>query len=347
MVAKNRTIETAIFDLDSIVYKAGFAGEKKTIEVLDKSSDKVFKFKNRTEFWGRGKKIGGWLATENTKREERGESPLERDNFEIVDVQSAEPIAHVLSTVKKMISHPMELLGAKHFKGYIGGKAKPLWRLENSHLLEYKGDRKDSLPPVYKDDIIKYLKNVWGAEVIENGFEVDDWVVMEAYKSPEDSVVISFDKDSLGCPILVYNPDRQGMGIVDGRCFGETFWDSKRSEFDGHGRKFFYTQVVFGDPVDNYKANSASEVLWGKKSAYESLKDAETDRECFQVIKDVFQHLYPEKKVIQSWRGEEIEIDWLFVASEMWDMARMWRSEDDLVRLPEVLDKFKLLEDYS
>lgn len=142
------------------------------------------------------------------------------------------------------------------------------------------------------------------AQIIDNGFEVDDWVVMEACKSPDDSIVISFDKDSLGCPIQVYDPDKPDQGIVDGRCFGELTWNSKKSEFNGHGRKFFYAQVIFGDPVDNYKSNAMSDITWGMKATYDALENATTDRECLKVIKEVFQHLYPEKKVVKSWRGK-------------------------------------------
>lgn len=336
-------VETAVFDLDYILYTAGFAAEKRTIEATHIPTGDIFNFANRTEFYGRGKKVGGWLADTNASRMNAGLPEFDLEEFEIVDIQSAEPLANVLHTVKHQVEKPMDELKAKNMVGYLGGKDAPLWRWERSTLLEYKGNRKEALSPIYKQDIIDFLVKKYKALVINDGFEADDRVVMKAYESPEKNVIIGVDKDSLGSPVKTYNPNKPELGITDGACFGEIWWDDKKKECRGYGRKFFYFQVINGDSVDNYKSNCFSKIVWGKKSAYLVLRDAETDVECFEIIKQTFQHLYPEKIVVQGWRGDEFEINWLYVASEMWDMARMWRHEKDHVILPDVLKKFKII----
>lgn len=334
---------TLVYDFDYIIYAAGFAGEKRTIEVEHPEYDEVLKFANRTEMWGRGKKIGGWLETENRERESKGKEPLVKEDFLITDVQSAEPIANVLHTVKMMVEAPAELLGAKEIVGFLGGKEVPLWRWERSTLLEYKGNRKDVLSPIYKQEIINYLKRKYGAIEVNNGHEADDMVVMKAYKSPDTSIVVGCDKDILGNSVKSYNPNKPNEGIVDGSCFGEIHWDNKKSEARGWGRKFFYWQWSHGDDVDNYKSNCFSDTKWGKKSAFDTLKDCATDVECFEAVRDVYKLMYPEPKEVIGWRGEPIFIDWLYVANEIWDMARMKRWEGDNVTAEEVFKKYKLI----
>ena len=53
-----------------------------------------------------------------------------------------------------------------------------------------------------------------------------------------------------------------------------------------------------------------------------------------------FKHLYPEKKAITGWRGDEIEIDHMYVFQEMFAMAMMQRTLDDpIVNVREVCDR--------
>lgn len=50
MVKRRNTIETAIFDLDSIVYKAAFAGEKRTIEAIERIQKKFLSLRTELSF---------------------------------------------------------------------------------------------------------------------------------------------------------------------------------------------------------------------------------------------------------------------------------------------------------
>lgn len=333
----------AIFDLDMVIYRSAFAGEKRTIEATYKPTGKIYTFKTRTEMYGHWKKKeGGWLAKENEDRGKKEKPPLLVDDFDIVDVQSAEPIENVLHTVKSMIRKPMEEIGATKMLGFVEGKEKELKRLQRSTILKYKGGREDTISPVYKKEVTEYLLNKYNSRLVNDGHETDDWVIIESFKKPSH-VVISMDKDTSGCPVKMFNPLQPERGVVDGNCFGELWWDSKKNKFDGYGRKFFYAQWAYGDDVDCYRANAASDKDWGMKSAFEALDGCRTDVECFETVRDVYKMLYPEPRRVIGWRGDEIEVDFLYMANEVWDLARMIRFLGDDVTAEQVLRKYKLI----
>jgi hypothetical protein len=57
---------------------------------------------------------------------------------------------------------------------------------------------------------------------------------------------------------------------------------------------------------------------------------------------NIFKELYPEPKIVTGWRGDKIEVDWLYVMQEMFTMAHMLRSENDSVDIKSVLDKLEV-----
>ena len=62
--------QTAIVDADFIKYAAAACGEKRSILVINNETGDEYKFKTRTEFYGRGKiKNGGWLGEYNLAKD--------------------------------------------------------------------------------------------------------------------------------------------------------------------------------------------------------------------------------------------------------------------------------------
>lgn len=324
-------MKTAVIDADYIKYSAAGVGEKRSINVIHKSSGREQPFNNRTEFYGRGKKKdGGWLGELNKSRT----SPFLLDEFEIIDVQTPEPIENVLHTAKSMFESCLKALDTTKYVGFLGKGDS--FRVERSTLLKYKGQRSALLKPLYLDDVTQYLYNKFKLEFVEN-LESDDKCVMECYKK-EDHVLCGVDKDYLGCPILLYNPNHPELGVQNCNKLG-SLWRNEKGEVKGIGRMFFYYQICCGDSSDNYAANCMSDLRWGDVSAYNALQHVTTDKEAFEAIVDVFKKLYPKPKVVEGWRGNQIEIDWMYVASEMFDLARMLRWEEDVVVFKDVLDK--------
>ena len=168
-------------------------------------------------------------------------------------------------------------------------------------------------------------------------WEADEAVVMECYRQSDKFAMIE-DKDFWGCPINVWDRNQQGRGIVNCNKFGHLFLDEK-GKIRGEGRIWLYHQICSGDNIDNYYANSASDVKWGDKSSYNRLKDCKTDDEAFATMVDIYKTLYPEVKTVKGWRGDDILVDWKYMIEENFRMARMYRTETDHVSLVNVLSE--------
>jgi hypothetical protein len=110
----------------------------------------------------------------------------------------------------------------------------------------------------------------------------------------DKTIVVSVDKDAKRGPGWLFNPDKDDAPrLIEG--FGELSLvkRGKLNTVDGYGRLFGYWQVAYGDPVDNYYANSASHLPWGPMNAYKALKDCKSDEEALKALIAVYRHLYP------------------------------------------------------
>lgn len=326
----------AVIDADAIKYSAAAAGEKRTIQVVHKSSGRERIFKTRTEFYGGLKRDGGFLATINEGRT----SPFLVEDFEISDIQTPEPVENVLHLAKMMMNGWIRSVQADTHKGFLGKGDS--WRVGRSTILEYKGNRADLLKPIYLEQVADFIERNYRVDVVD-GLEADDWCVIEAYENPE-AIVLAIDKDALGTPCKVYNPNRPTDGIINGAQFGALRKDDK-GKVRGYGRLFLYHQICSGDSIDNYKANSASKVKWGEASSFKALKDCTNDQEAWSAMAAIYRKLYPEPTLVEGWRGDQIMVDWLYMLEENFQMARMLRFEGDNVQAKDVLDTYGLLNE--
>lgn len=330
----------AIVDADSIVYKAGFGSEERSIVVTHTPSGKQKKFKNKTEFWGHHRnKDGGWLGDLNHERVVEGKPPFNHEEFEIEEIRSLRGgVPAALHNTKSVIHTSLRGLGVEDYMCYIGSTEK-VFRWHLCQLQEYKGNRKTLEKPILFDEIRDYILKHHSGHIARGDLEADDEVVIQSLKLKSEGhhpVVVSIDKDVWGQPVLSYNPDKPDRGVVDGDCFGG-LWLNDKNGVEGIGRVFKYFQVIHGDATDNYKANIFSNTPWAEKSAYESLKDVSNDKDAWKVMWDVFNMLYPEPQEIVNWRGEKITVDALFVFQEMFTCAHMKRHMDDSVNVESVL----------
>lgn len=334
---------TNLVDADWILHAASHSGEKKTIKAIEKQSGNEYDLKSRTELWGRKKsRDGGFLSELNKSRT----TPLTWEDFDIIDVQTPEEISNVLHTVKMMVQGVPKSTGVEKTKLFVGeGKS---FRYDRATLLEYKGTRSHNLTPVHKDAVKEYLIKHHGAEVITD-LEVDDWVVCLGQE--KGNLVVSVDKDSMGCPIDLFNPMHTEWGIMDCRGLGKLWWDTtgKQKKLRGIGRKWLYTQILTGDNVDNIKPNAASSVEFGDVSAFNVIDVCMSDLECFKAIKEVYQKIYPEMVRVHHWNSTEdnpiiLNVDWRYALNEVWDLVRMRRTYDDVVTAEEVFTKHGLWE---
>jgi len=322
---------TVIFDYDPILYAAGSVGETRTVKIIHRQSGDEYEFDTRTLFWGHWKKkAGGWLADYN----KGADSPRFPEEFDVVDVQTPEPIENCLHTVKQMIKSTCEVLGTSNYYGY-SGKGK-VFREDISTILKYKGNRDGNLRPLHLDELKEYLRKHHSCEIV-TGVEADDACSIDSYnaykkwlktKSDKDKYILAFvDKDYLQCAGHMYNTNTQeGVCSYDG--FG---WlkPNDKGDIKGRGRMWLYQQVLDSDESDNYAANSASDMKWGEKKSYDLLKDCTNDKEAFEALVLGYKTLYPQPKKIVGWRKDEIEIDWLYVLQENFNLAKMLRAYDE------------------
>jgi len=327
---------TGHFDLDCVKYAAASAGEKRSVCVTHKTTGRTLVVPTRTEWYGHWKtKTGGQLAEINKTRD----SPFAWDEFEYEDIQEPEPIENILHTSKLMVEKGVAASKADRFEYYLG--VGDSFRVELSTLLKYKGQRLNMLRPVLLDEVTDYLSNKFKAQMISD-YEVDDQVVMNSYRN-KGHFVIGIDKDFLGSGSAFFNLNTPERGIQRTDCFGSLHIDSK-GYVKGVGRMFKLFQVCSSDTSDNYATNCVSDLKWGDKSAYKALKDCRDDKELFQAAVDIFKKLYPEPKVVTGWRGNEIDINWLYVMQECFHMAHMHRWPSDFVEVKEVLSKMGIVD---
>jgi len=333
--------ERAVFDYDAFIYSIGHAVEKKSIIVTNKHNGWTKEFDTRTQFWGHHlKKNGGYLGEVNKKKVELGQEPAVPEDFIIEPRQTPKGnLAEALGTVKACLNKIISTLQVDEYMGFIGKGAS--FREDRSTIIKYKGNRDDAVKPLLKQEIEDYIVKNHNGEIV-TGLEADDWCIIEGVK--EGRVVVAVDKDSLGCPVYTYNPDKPQQGIVNGNCYGSLEVNSK-NEVRGFGRKWFYFQVGYGDDVDNYRSNSATSMKIGEKTIFEMMNYATNDKESLEALVKVYKHIYPEPVEITGWRGDKIVVDWRYALLENWDLARMLRSEDDKVSAEDVLRKYSLWEE--
>ena len=192
------------------------------------------------------------------------------------------------------------------------------------------------LRPLHMDAVTEYLGRKFKAEIVEH-LEVDDMCVIEAYNNP-NAVIQGLDKDYYGQPVKFFNVNRPDEGVQDCNQFGKLWLDGK-GDVRGVGRMHLFWQIASNDTSDNYAANCFSDIKWAGKSAYKALVECTDDAQAWLKLKEVFQHLYPEEKVVMGWRNEPIQLSWDYVLNECFMMARMVKEVNESINAYDVMNE--------
>lgn len=358
-----------IFDIDFLIFESVSVAEERFISAHHIPTGRKMEFANKTALWGDWrKKQGGWCAEENKKL---GNDYWKAEDFEVIEGQRPRPFKikgvcefsgepdpskdYFITPwegAKKIIDDKIKAickqLGVKEYTAFTG--TGDVFRHDLSTILKYK-DRDDLMKPLLLKKMKDYVVDRHSTTLVEK-LEADDWValkVLEGYnnwvkngRKDEDIVYgIAEDKDSKQTSGWWYNPNKDTKPrLIEG--FGELFINAK-GDVDGCGRLWLYQQTLDSDKADNYCANSASDMRWGEKKAYELLKDCTNDKQAFEALVLGYKTLYPQPKTITGWRGDEIEIDWLYVLQENFNLAKMLRSADEEpTDVKSVLQKLKV-----
>lgn len=157
----------------------------------------------------------------------------------------------------------------------------------------YKGNRKDVQRPYHYRNLFVYLRDVLGAIVVD-GMEADDAMCIEQTKRLHlmDTIICTRDKDLRQCPGWHYGWESGKQGefypqIVDE--LGYIALDEK-GKLRGVGSKFFYSQLITGDTVDNIPGCPKA----GPVKAISALEGYNTDREMYEAVLDLYRQVYEE-----------------------------------------------------
>lgn len=161
----------------------------------------------------------------------------------------------------------------------------------------YQGNRLLSKKPPLLEALRDQVHTVSNNEITvlkHYDVEADDAVMMDAYEYADGCVVWSEDKDlrAVPCPYYELSTGRIDK-ITDG--FGwikmsET--ESGIKKLVGHGRKFFWAQMLMGDTADNIQGIlSVNGKKCGLVHAYELLKDAKTENDAANIVVDLYRQI--------------------------------------------------------
>ena len=243
----------ALIDADMLLYAAGFAGQHNNFDIYD------------DEF--------GFICSCGTKKEA----------LEVIDGQKdlsfklrieAEPIENILYLLNLSLESIIKETSADSYKLYLTGKDN----FRNKICPEYKANRKDVDKPIHHEAIKQHLINKWGAEVVD-GMEADDamgiaqsYAIQHQEVDKIETIICSLDKDMLMIPGWHYNWKKKEKRWID----------------DAEAQKFFYTQLLTGDTVDNIFGIKGI----GPKKAAKLLKDAVQESDMRSIVYNEYKKQY-------------------------------------------------------
>ncbi|QAU05041.1 hypothetical protein QE327_gp007 [Pseudomonas phage Henu5] len=335
--------DIVLIDGDLIAFKCASVNETRSIIVKNKLTGEEETWKNRTTW------------RENNKDSEG----FDEDNFEIEDHQDPKHVSYGISVVKTMIDRICRQAGCKQFKILLSGPdnfrdAIPLpkeYELTKGKKTftrggRYKGKRTGQIKPLQLGQLRQYMIEAYDT-IIHPG-EADDLMAEMMYKNgvsysrgetTQRVIGATIDKDADGTLGWLCNYEREPVQVKFISGLGSLYRDSK-GKVRGEGRKFFYFQLLFGDPVDCYRpADLCIGKDFGEVAAYNIINPCATDKECWQAIYDTYKAWYPEPVTYTAWDDTEHTKDAVEIMQMYCDCAHMQRWAGDRVDCRAVMAK--------
>lgn len=209
-----------------------------------------------------------------------------RINLITDEVQATEPPTLYLTNTRRInkILNKKRLYNEEPKKVFVDN-----FRIEAAKEKEYKGTRKPD-KPFHFYNILNYILSAYDTCVDENGLEADDMMCVHQYSrwkdGHKDTIICSRDKDVRQCPGWHYSWEVGKQASIGPLEVDELGWLEKKSskKIFGVGHKFFYYQLLVGDTVDNIGGVKGR----GPIFAYNLLKDAQTERECYELVAEKY-----------------------------------------------------------
>lgn len=165
------------------------------------------------------------------------------------------PVAHALYNCRNLLKNYLKTLDKyftiEDYKIFLSSDETKNFRYDIAKTKPYKGNRKDLSKPIHYDDIKKYLIEHWEAITVENK-EADDELGILCSQNPENTIIVSMDKDLRMIPGWHYEMgERPPYFVEDPGILILEKVNGRKSKLFGTGIKWLCAQMVLGDVADN------------------------------------------------------------------------------------------------
>lgn len=246
-----------LLDGDIVVFRCGFAAERNVWHLSWEPEDGVFTESKQFEY----KKE----AIDHLDKVLPGKfSRVEGEDYVLFPERMLEPLSHALQGVKTLINRVCEandLDPQFDLKVFLSDGRN--YRHDVAKTRPYKGNRKVEHRPTYEQEIKTYIIENYDTTVAENE-EADDLLGIHQTKyGPDDSIILSLDKDLDQVPGLKYN------------WMHEVRYNVTPQQADYN----FCMQLLTGDTTDNIPGllgigpGKAAKMLHGLEDSYEKMME--------------------------------------------------------------------------
>lgn len=311
-----------VIDGDIVAFRCAAANEKRSIKATHKTTGQEIVCAHRTAF------------------KEQIRDVFQPEEFDIIDVQTAEDISHAIHGMKTTVAALKKSCNADEVEIYLSGKNN----FRDSLPLPTKYKDREGIKPTQLKDCRKYLEEKMGAIIVDN-WEVDDKLAMRCHEGLQQgikTIAATIDGDQNGVAGWMYNWNKHSEPfLVQG--FGEIHLVKDNKDFDGYGRKFFYAQWVLGDSVDVFKPCEVAKKKFGVVAMYNLLKDCKNDKEAVQAVYNQYKAWYGLEVNYTDWQGiEHIKVPLTAFMNMYAQCCHMLRFEGDIFDTEKLLNKLKI-----
>lgn len=297
-MTNSKAYSIALIDSDILVYRCGFAAEKRRY---------VASFAGRSEVFESKRDAQAWLANARAAAAETGDAERVRvedvanTSGSIVYEPVVEPVDHACQNCRTSISG---ILGALQLpesaaEFYLSGKDN--FRKGLATLKEYKGNRKDVPKPVHYEALRDFITHRYRATVVD-GQEADDAIGIRATELGGVGIIVSSDKDLKNIPGWHYDWTKKRLHHVTER------------EAISH----FYCQLLSGDSTDNIPGIEGVGVTKAKRI----LKGLTSEKSLWHAVLAEYTKRYPDGYMGRDVKQALVELGQLLwirrQPNEMW-----------------------------
>lgn len=289
-----------LIDFDILLYEVGCLGQyvdEETQEIVMKSFDVVMEAFDQkvseieAEVWATEPSV--FFMTNNKQlyktREKKKAKALKRAE-------------------RKLASNPLDVASKDQVELYQPSKYEPNFRDKVAKKKQYKGNRKDSKRPLHYENLVEYV-SATREVIVAEGCEADDLLAIYQCASPPLSTIIcSRDKDLKIVPGMHFGwacGKQQQWGPAQVTTLGKLELLGGK-KLVGDGLKFFYSQILTGDPTDDYPGLPRC----GPIKAFKLLEQCNDEGELFEAVYEAYKSFYGEDSPHDEMK-EQANLAWM------------------------------------